>query len=87
MSTKITRDEWLAELERLGIALDSVDDDGRTAEEWAERWHCAYKTAQKRLRLLHRKGCLRPGRRNAIRIDGSRTRIPVYVIVKPEKGK
>jgi Mn-dependent DtxR family transcriptional regulator len=74
---EITKDEWLAELERLG--LGSADVDGFTAAELAERIGVCVKTAREKVGRGIAAGLIEfAGYRQATRIDGKPTPIPVY---------
>lgn len=74
--------EWLVELAR----LSDRSDDGLTSEEWAEHMGVSVKTTLIRLAAANRAGWLRSGRRVIVRLDGVKSRAPVYRIVKPTAG-
>jgi len=52
MSEQITRDEWMAEVERVLRETPRHADEGLTAREWGEAWDIGTKAALERLRLL-----------------------------------
>ena len=73
----ITKDEWLAELDRF-MARRQPDDPGLTAEEWAEETgHCT-DHVRKVLRQAHRRGCLVVGVKSTTNIRGRSCVVPVY---------
>lgn len=76
MSTTITVDEWLAEMERLTAAKRS--DDGLTAEELAEAAGCTVKKMRERLRKVAAAGRLVVGTKLITRIDGRPNPVPAY---------
>jgi hypothetical protein len=71
----ITRDEWLAELERV-MAHRGPGADGLTAKELAERWGCCRRVALERLQLLHDR--LVVGNKRALSVAGRQTQVPCY---------
>lgn len=85
MAEQITREEWLAELERL--QQQGRQDEGRTARELAEVWKCSTKLALIRLQRLAAEGRLAVGRRRGFRLDGTAYLTPVYRLKKIGTGK
>ena len=82
MGEPIRVDEWLAELAR----LTAKSDDGLTSEELSEAWGLSDRTTMKRLRLAHKKGWVKVGRRTIARMDGKPMPVPVYTVTVPKKG-
>jgi hypothetical protein len=76
----IDRDEWLAELEKLG-ALDQSGE-GMTRQEIADAIGRCTRWVSDKLRLLAARGKLIVGRREMVGLDGRRCRVPVYSIRK-----
>ena len=83
MGDRITTDEWLAELAR----LTAKSDDGLTSEELSEAWGLSDRTTMKRLRLAHKKGWVKVGRRTISRMDGKPMPVPVYTVTVPKSGR
>jgi hypothetical protein len=81
---KITIDELVAELDRLGV---TSDDEGLTAEEWSRQWGCYVTTARKRIRLAMDHGLVACGRKTIRRLNGQAVLVPCYRITMPEKKK
>jgi hypothetical protein len=73
--TTITRDEWLAELERV-MAQRGPGGDGLTAGELAEKWGCCRRVALERLKMLQ--GRLDVGSRRGLSVAGRPTQVPCY---------
>ena len=85
--TKITVDEWLAELESCGVLTGDDSPDGFTSQDFASMRDIglgAAKSQVRRLRELGRVECA--GRRRATReTDGVAYWAPVYRPVRKEK--
>jgi hypothetical protein len=79
----ITRDEWLAELERV-LAQRDPKADGLTSGELAEKWGCCRRLALERLNLM--KDRLSVGKKRMSSIDGRNTLVACYKL-KPVEVK
>lgn len=84
MSATITRDEWIAELERV-MRLQRSDSDGLSSQELAEAWGCCRKMALDRIKLL--KGRLVVGRRRDTAVDGKACIVPTYKLLPAKAAK
>ena len=73
--TTITRDEWLAELERVMAARDPKAD-GLTARELADQWGCCTRVALDRLGMLRERVTV--GYKRGTSISGRNTMVPCY---------
>lgn len=82
--TTITRDEWLAELERV-MGQQNPDSGGMTAQELADTWGCCRAVALKRLKLLQPR--LVVSRRRHVGLDGKAGMVPCYRLVSPTVPK
>lgn len=81
-TTTITRDEWLAELERVGIGKDA---DGMTTDEMARATGRSLKWVRDSVRELLRAGRWeQAGTKTIARIDGRPTSVTAY---RPVEGK
>ena len=81
MSVTITRDEWLAEVERV-LRQHRPDADGFTAQELADQWGCCRAVALKRLGMIRDR--LIVGHRSATGISGRHTTVPTYKLARTE---
>lgn len=79
-ATKITFDEWAAELERASRHVAS--DDGLTAEELCCHLAKSPGTVRRILKALHAEGRVVVGRRSIRTLDGRMLPVPVYKIKK-----
>lgn len=79
----INETEWLAELQR----IQSRNDDGLTASEWADRLGCEHECALRYLKRAQQAGWLRVGKRRGLTIDGRGKISPVYQIVRPGRSR
>ena len=73
--TTITRDEWLAELERVMAARDPKAY-GLTSDELAVQWGCCKRVALDRLKMLGDR--LTVGYKRGTSISGRNTMVPCY---------
>jgi hypothetical protein len=73
--TTITRDEWLAELERV-MRQRQPDSGGMTAQELADQWEVCRPVALKRLGMIRDR--LVVSQRRIIGIGGKATYAPTY---------
>jgi hypothetical protein len=76
----ITRDEWLAELERVMSQRSSSD--GLTSQELAQRWGCCRRVALERLNKLRDR--VVTGRKVHVGIDGRVNMITCYKLKAAE---
>lgn len=72
----ITKDEWLAELERLQV--ERAQPDGMTSQEMADALKITKSAMMKKLNLAHRLGRLESARSVTTGIDGRTIYVPVY---------
>jgi hypothetical protein len=79
-STKITESEWLQEL----AALSRKDDEGFTAQEWADKIGKGINTTRAMLRMAYAAGWLHEGKRTMRALGGRTYNTEVYRIVKPK---
>ena len=84
MSVTITRDEWLAEFER--VMRPRRSDPGLTAWELADSLGIPQSRAQRMLKLAHRQGRLICGRKPCIATDGRAIMVPCYQL-QPKAAK
>ena len=75
--TTITRDEWLAELER--VMRRQSDAEGMTAQELADKWGVCRPVALKRLGLIRDR--LIVGQRRSLNIGGKFSMSPTYKLM------
>lgn len=73
----ITRDEWLAEVERVMRQRNS--DDGITAQELADKWGCCRPVALRRLGMIRDRLII--GQRRVLGISGKATYTPTYKLM------
>lgn len=79
----ITHEEWMEELARISLKHD----EGLTTKEWAKRMGVSPRIATLRLIAAKELGWIKVGTRHIVRLDGYKTPVPVYLIVKPAKAK
>lgn len=77
----ITQAEWLEELNSLG-AFEA--DEGYTAKELSQQWGRSTKWVLARLAQAREAGLLVCGYRPGEALDGRRTRVPVYQLLKKQ---
>ena len=77
----ISVEEWLLELQR----ASAHQDDGLSAEEWAERLGCSTRVARERLKRAWKLGWVKVGRRTNVRMDGRQNQTPVYLVLVTRK--
>jgi hypothetical protein len=81
MSTTITRDEWMAEFERVMSAPASAEGHGTTAREISTETGRSIQWIQERLRQMRSR--LIVTRRRGLTVDGRGCTVPCYRL-KPE---
>lgn len=86
MSQAITLDELLSEFEKLGIT-DFPNDEGLTCAEYADMWSVGIEKARALLAKLKSAGALENGWKTVSRLDGARSKVPVYRITIDQKKK
>lgn len=79
MSVTITREEWLAELER--VMKSPEDGDGMTVLELAEAMGWSEKRTREALHKLNRAKRIAVNRGTRYALDGRRASVPLYRIV------
>ena len=80
--SSIKEDEWLAELGKVRF----VNSGGASMQEIADKWGICGRSAALRMKQLKRAGCVvHSGYRNGESLDGKRTRVPLYKIVRGKK--
>lgn len=79
MSVTITREEWLAEIER--VMQSPEDGDGMTVLELAEAMGWCEKRAREALHKLNRAKRIVVTRGTRYALDGRRASVPLYRIV------
>lgn len=86
-ATRITSDEWLAELDRLAAAAPTRGDPGLTATEISEKTGTTISKVREMIKKGISEGTIRLGRGYRKRIDGMVHQYPVYMTVKKESRR
>ena len=74
---KISTDEWLAELRKIG----EKNDEGLSMVEWAAALGVSPEVARKRLNRAKKEGKLLAGKRKTPALDGKNYDQPIYRVV------
>jgi hypothetical protein len=78
-NNRITETEWLDELAK----LSRKNDDGLTAQEWADKIGKCINVARAMLKKAYAAGWLHEGKRTTRALGGRTFNAPVYRVVKP----
>lgn len=86
-TTEITRDEWLAELDRLGVGQTVQGGDaGASVKEIHDATGLGRDTVRRKLSVGVAAGTVAVGFANRTRMDGRTCKTPVYRLVRPAKS-
>lgn len=86
MADRVYLDEWLRELNELGVHVDS-DTSAQTIEELYQETGRSRKWWQRKMREAIAAGLVEVVWRRYVRIDGRSTPVPAYRLVRKEKKK
>lgn len=84
--TRITEDEWQAELERLAAASRTTGGDGLTGPEWAQRLGLSRRQVRALLGAAKARGLLVVNKGKREVLDGRMVTMPVYAIRSSANG-
>lgn len=82
MTARVTQDEWLAELRRLGERADG----GLTTVEWSERLGLSSKSTVMYLKEAMKRGWVSRGTKVVEALNGKMVPVSTYRVSGPKKG-